>query len=111
VRDGPHHAQGLVLAAQENGGGVGTAGRKVLSPDRMVQQGDANSPSGQVVGECEPGQTGSEDQNGLWREGRHENRERSQMPNAIASRCAMERPMRVPNTRYSDRSIFSRMRL
>lgn len=69
-----------------------------VSPVGMIQQGDAMASSAQVIGGSEAGQVGAEDKDGLRRAGGHANRERSQMPNAIASRWEVERLMRGPKT-------------
>lgn len=69
-----------------------------MMPVGMIQQGDAMASSAQMIGGGKAGQAGAEDEDGLKGAGGHANRERSQMPNAIASRCEVERLMRGPKT-------------
>lgn len=51
------------------------------------------------IGRGQPSQTGAKNENGRRILSRHENRERNQMPNAMASRWVVDRLMRGPKTR------------
>ena len=72
---------------------------KSILPPRVIQERHPIAVLLQKEGCGKPGQACAENKNGLVGcTSGHENRERSQMPKATASRCDVDRLMRGPNT-------------
>jgi hypothetical protein len=76
----------LMVASPNDRGGVGCIGPKPVKPVGMIKEGDAVPQSMKMVRSGEAGQSGTENENGVWRRRSHENRERSQIRRAIITR-------------------------
>ena len=83
--------------------------REIICPIGVFDERQAIALSGKFVGRDQACERGAEDDNGLCVWGGHENRERSQIPAAIARRWLVVSRMRGPNTWYSEASIFLRI--
>ena len=64
----------------------------------MIEQGDVVALSVKMVRGCQAGQSGAENEDGVWRRRGHENRERSQIRRPITTRWVVVRLMRDPKT-------------
>lgn len=60
--------------------------REIVRPGGVVDERQGISAPGKLVGCGQAGERGAEDNDGLWACSGHENRERSQIPAAIARR-------------------------
>ena len=92
------NAPRLMMASQNNRGGLGCIGPESIEPVRVIEQGDVVALSMKMVRGCQAGQSGAKNEDGAWGRRGHENRERSQIRRAITTRRVVVRPMRGPKT-------------
>lgn len=88
----------LVVASQNNRRRFGCIGPKSIEPVRMVEQGDVVALLVKMIGRCQTGESGTENEDGVGGMSGHENRERNQMRKAIITRWVVVRLMRGPKT-------------